>query len=70
MPDVYKKAKSNRQFMNLSHYSFLSLEIRFFQKIGFLKPRYHSEPEQLEDDWKMSFDYVDGWLEKNRETIL
>ncbi len=26
--------------MNLSHYSFLSLEIRFFQKIGFLKPRF------------------------------
>jgi hypothetical protein len=31
---------------------------------------YHSEPEQSEHDWKMSFDYVDGWLEKNRETIL
>jgi hypothetical protein len=24
--------------MNLSHYSFLSLEIGFFKKIGFLKP--------------------------------
>ncbi len=27
-------------YMNLSHYSFLSLEIRFFPKIGFLKWRF------------------------------
>ncbi len=27
------------KYLNLSHYSFLSLEIRFFEKIGFLNPR-------------------------------
>jgi len=67
MPELYRKAKLNREFME--HLGNIINPLGA-SSITYIDIRYHSEPEQLEDDWKMSFDYVYGWLEKNRKTIL
>ncbi len=67
MPKIYKKAKLNREFME--HLG------RIINPLGtssatYIDIRYYAEPERLESDWKKSFDYVYGWLDKNKETIL
>ncbi|MEK8021017.1 MAG: hypothetical protein VSS75_029455 [Candidatus Parabeggiatoa sp.] len=67
MPDLYQKAKLNRQFME--HLSHIIYPLGA-SSITYIDIRYYSEPDSLEEDWKMSFDYVNGWLEKNREAIL
>lgn len=67
MRDLYQKAKLNREFME--HLAHIMYPLGA-SSITYIDIRYHSEPEPLEYDWKMSFDYVNGWLEKNREAIL
>jgi UDP-N-acetylglucosamine 2-epimerase len=67
MPELYQKAKSNRELME--HLAHIIYPLGA-SAITYIDIRYHSEPEALEYDWKKSFDYVSGWLEKNKETIL
>jgi len=67
MPKIREKAKSDHEF--LKHLSKIINPLGA-STVTYIDIRYYSETEQSQSDWKKSFDYVYGWLDKNKETIL
>ena len=67
MPDFYKKAKSDHQF--LIHLQAILYPL-CTTEVDYIKLRYIPQTTQSLEDWQKSFDYVCGWLEKNEKTIL
>ncbi len=67
MPKLRKRAKLSQKFMeHLDHI----IHPLGASNVNYIDIRYYPEQEPLEHDWKKSFDYVCGWLEKNKENIL
>jgi hypothetical protein len=67
LPEFYKRAKLDRQFL-------LHLE-KIIRPLGstdvdYISLRYIANTTQSQQEWQKSFDYVCGWLEKNRKSIL
>ena len=67
MPDFYKKAKSNNEL--LKHLQVILYPLGSTD-VDYISLRYIPQTTQSQEDWQKSFDYVCGWLEKNKETIL
>ncbi|MEA5420661.1 hypothetical protein VB712_15615 [Spirulina sp. CCNP1310] len=67
MPHLYQLAKSNRQF--LEHLSRISHPLGA-SNVDYIGLRYIAQASSVQrDEWKKSFDYVHGWLEKNEVNI-
>ena len=67
MPDLYSKAKLDRQFL-------VHLE-NIIRPLGSTNPdyinlRYIPQTNQTQEDWQKSFNYICGWLVKNEKSIL
>lgn len=67
MPDLYKRAQSDFNFLKHLHNIYYPLGAT---SIDFIDIRYIPQTTQSQEDWQKSFDYVCGWLEKNEKTIL
>lgn len=67
MSDFYKKAKSDIQL--LKHLQTIIYPLGSTE-VDYISLRYIPQTTQSQEDWRKSFDYVCGWLEKNEKTIL
>lgn len=67
MPDLYTRAKSDRDF--LKHLQNIVYPLGA-TSIDYISLRYIPQTSQSQDDWQHSFDYVCGWLKKNEVNVL
>jgi hypothetical protein len=67
MPDLYKKAKLNRNFLEHLHNLLYPLGAT---SADYISIRYIAHTSNEQRDWKQSFDYVCGWLNKNAREVL
>lgn len=67
MHDFYKKAVSDKHL--LTHLQVILYPLGSMD-IDYISLRYIPQTAQSQKDWKKSFDYVCGWLEKNERIIL
>ncbi len=67
MPDFYKKASLDKQFLIHLQAIVHPLGSTDFDYISL---RYIPDTTQSQETWQKSFDYVCGWLEKNERTLL
>jgi hypothetical protein len=66
MPELFNLAKSNQEF--LTHLN--SLVYPLATSVDYISLRYVAQASPIQrDEWKKSFDYVYGWLEKNEVRI-
>lgn len=66
MPSLYKKAKCDVHF--LKHLANI-LHPLGATSLDYINLRYVAVTDCASDDWRKSFQYVCGWLEKNRKLI-
>lgn len=67
MPDLYQRAKRDRDFLNHIQKIIYSLDAT---TIDYIKLRYIPQTSQFSDNWLQSFNYVCGWLDKNQRSII
>jgi len=66
MPDIYKRAKLDKNFM--MHINKVMYPLGSTM-IDYISIRYTPETNSSPEDWHVSFNYVCGWIEKNKEII-
>ncbi|WP_254568147.1 hypothetical protein [Oscillatoria sp. HE19RPO] len=67
MPELYQSAKSDQQLLKHLNCLIYPLGETYVNYIGL---RYVAQASSVQrDEWKKSFDYVYGWLEKNEVRI-
>ncbi|MCW6037502.1 hypothetical protein K4A83_14640 [Spirulina subsalsa FACHB-351] len=67
MPELYQLAKSDKQL--LKHLNCLIYPLGA-TSVDYISLRYVAQASPIQrDEWKKSFDYVYGWLEKNEVRI-
>lgn len=67
MPNLYKRAKLDHDF--LKHLNGLRYPLGA-TSVDYISIRYIAQTSAEQSDWKLSFDYVCGWLKKNAREAL